>query len=463
MSNSFQIITPIDGSVYAERALHTYEQAQHAANEAREAQRGWARLSIEERAVYMRRFLDCFLAKSDLIAEELTWQIGRPISQSPGELRGFADRARYMIDCASEALAPVVPSPIESLTRSVNRVPLGVVLNLPAWNYPLLTAVNAFVPALMAGNAVLFKHSSQTAICGDRIAAAFEEAGLPDGLFGHLYLDHATTERLIASPAVDFVCFTGSVKGGHAVTRAASERFIGMGLELGGKDAAYVRHDANLAHAVENLVDGAMFNSGQSCCGIERIYVHESLFDDFVEGAVMLASQYRLGDPRDPNTNLGPLVRTSAAQSVRDQIEQARRMGAHLHVTPEQFGYDDPATAYLAPQILTNVTHEMDIMREETFGPAVGIMKVSSDEEAIRLINDSPYGLTSAIWTQDQDVASVIAPQLEVGTVFMNRCDYLDPALAWVGVKDSGRGCTLSKVGYESLTRPQSLHFRTLS
>jgi len=463
MSNSFQIITPIDGSVYAERALHTYEQAQRAASEAREAQRGWARLSIEERAVYMRRFLDCFLAKSDLIAEELTWQIGRPISQSPGELRGFADRARYMIDCASEALAPVVPSPIESLTRSVNRVPLGVVLNLPAWNYPLLTAVNAFVPALMAGNAVLFKHSSQTAICGDRIAAAFEEAGLPDGLFGHLYLDHATTERLIASPAVDFVCFTGSVKGGHAVTRAASERFIGMGLELGGKDAAYVRHDANLAHAVENLVDGAMFNSGQSCCGIERIYVHESLFDDFVEGAVMLASQYRLGDPRDPNTNLGPLVRTSAAQSVRDQIEQARRMGAHLHVTPEQFGYDDPATAYLAPQLLTNVTHEMDIMREETFGPAVGIMKVSSDEEAIRLINDSPYGLTSAIWTQDQDVASVIAPQLEVGTVFMNRCDYLDPALAWVGVKDSGRGCTLSKVGYESLTRPQSLHFRTLS
>lgn len=463
MSNSFQIITPIDGSVYAERALHTYEQAQRAAYKARQAQKDWSHLSIEERAVYLRRFLDCFLAKSEVIAEELTWQIGRPISQSPGELRGFADRARFMIDCAEEALAPIKPSSIEGFTRAIHRVPLGVVLNLPAWNYPLLTAVNAFVPALMAGNAVLFKHSSQTAICGDRIAAAFVEAGLPDGLFGHLYLDHATTEKLIESSVVDFVCFTGSVKGGHAVTRAAKDRFIGMGLELGGKDAAYVRHDANLAHAIENLVDGAMFNSGQSCCGIERIYVHESLYDDFVEGAVTLASQYRLGDPRDPNTNLGPLVRVSAAQAVRDQIEQARRMGAQLHVTSEQFSYDDPNTAYLAPQILTHVTHEMDIMREETFGPAVGIMKVSGDEEAIRLINDSPYGLTSALWTQDEDRAALIAPQLEVGTVFMNRCDYLDPALAWVGVKDSGRGCTLSKVGYESLTRPQSIHFRRLN
>ena len=463
MSNSFQIITPIDGSVYAERALHTYDQTLKAARAAREAQRAWSRCSVEERATYLTRFVDALLKKGDVIAEELTWQIGRPISQSPGELRGFEERARYMIDCAAEALAPVAPSPVEGFTRSVNRVPLGVVLNLPAWNFPLLTAVNAFVPALMAGNAVLFKHSTQTAIIGDRIAAAFEEAGLPQGLFAHLYLDHEMTARLIASPEVDFVSFTGSVKGGHAVTQAAADRFIGMGLELGGKDAAYVRHDADLGHAVENLVDGAMFNSGQSCCGIERIYVHESLYDDFVEGAVMLASQYRLGDPRDPSTNLGPLVKTAAAKAVRDQIEQARRMGAYLHINPEQFSCDDPATAYLAPQILTDVTHEMEIMREETFGPAVGIMKVSGDEEAIRLINDSAYGLTSALWTSDEEAAAHIAPQLEVGTVFMNRCDYLDPALAWVGVKDSGRGCTLSRVGYESLTRPQSLHFRRLS
>ena len=462
MSTSFQIITPIDGSVYAERAYHTLAQAQEGAREAREAQRAWAKTSLEERGAYLNRFLECFLAKGELIAEEITWQMGRPISQSPGELRGFEERARYMIDCAAQALAPVIPQELQGFTRSINRVPVGVVLNLPAWNFPLLTAVNAFVPALMAGNAVLFKHSEQSAVCGDRIAEAFEEAGLPKGLFTHLYLDHPTTEALIASGAADFVCFTGSVQGGHAMQRAAVKRFIGVGLELGGKDAAYVRHDAKLAHAVETLVDGAMFNSGQSCCGIERVYVHESLYDDFVEGAVALASQYNLGDPRDAHTNLGPLVRTSSAQAVRAQIEQARQMGATLHINPEQFVWDDPNTAYLAPQVLTNVTHEMEVMREETFGPVMGIMKVSSDEEAVRLINDSRYGLTAAVWTQDEALMAQLAPQLEVGTVFMNRCDYLDPALAWVGVKDSGRGCTLSTVGYEHLTRPQSFHFRRL-
>ena len=461
MTQTFQIITPIDGSVYAERPLHTLQEAHEAVQRSRTAQHDWAQRSVAERAVYCERFLDAFLSKSKEISEEITWQIGRPISQTPGELRGFEERARAMISCAPEALAPITPSPREGFSRWMRRAPLGVVFNLPAWNYPYLTAVNAFIPALMAGNGVVLKHSSQTTLCGERIAEAFKEADLPEGLFEILTLNHQTTEALIRDSDLDFVCFTGSVGGGRAVQNAASDRFIGLGLELGGKDPAYVRADADLKQAVETLVDGAMFNSGQSCCGIERIYVDSSCYDNFVEGVVALTAQYRLGDPRKAETNLGPMVRTSAAESVRRQTQEALSAGAIAHIDPEQFTDDDPHTAYLAPQVLTRVTHEMKLMTEETFGPVVGIMKVNGDEEALRLMNDSSYGLTASIWTSDIDAAHRLAPQIQTGTVFMNRCDYLDPALAWVGVKDSGRGCTLSTLGYESLTRPQSFHFRT--
>ncbi len=462
MSQTFEIITPVDGSVYATRAYHTLEQARAAAARCRAAQRPWAKLPVEERAAHLSRFLEVFLSKSEQHAAELTWQVGRPISQSPGELKGFEARARHMMSRAAEALAPLTPAPQEGFTRELRRVPHGVVLNLPAWNYPLLTAVNAFVPALMAGNGVVIKHSNQSTLCGERIAEELAEAGLPEGLFELLYLDHPTTAELIAGAELDHVCFTGSVAGGRAIQRAASDRFIGVGLELGGCDAAYVRADANLSHAVENLVDGAMFNSGQSCCGIQRVYVAQELFDDFLEGAVALTGQYKLGDPTDPATNLGPVVSAAAAGRVREMVEGARRAGARLHLDPEHFGADDGRSAYLAPQVISGVTHELEVMREECFGPVMCVMPVRGDEEATRLINDSRYGLTAALWTQDEEAAARIAPELEVGTVFMNRCDYLDPALGWAGVKDSGRGCTLSDVGYEALTRPQSVHFRRL-
>jgi len=462
MSQTFEIITPVDGSVYATRDYHTLAQARAAAARCRAAQRDWAARPLEERAALLTRFLDVFLSKREQLAKELTWQVGRPIRYSPGELSGFEARARHMISRAAEALAPPPPPPLDGFTRQLRRVPHGVVLNLPAWNYPLLTAVNAFVPALMAGNGVVFKHSNQSTLCGERIAEALAEAGLPEGLFELLYLDHPTTADLIAGPELDFVCFTGSVAGGRALQRAASERFIGLGLELGGCDAAYVRADANLNHAVENIVDGAMFNSGQSCCGIQRVYVDEARFDDFLEGAVALTGQYALGDPTDPATTLGPVVSAAAAARVRATLEAARAAGARLHLDPEHFGADDGRSAYLAPQVLSAVTHEMEVMREECFGPVMCVMPVRGDEEATRLINDSRYGLTAALWTQDEEAAARLAPALEVGTVFMNRCDYLDPALGWVGVKDSGRGCTLSDVGYEALTRPQSVHFRRL-
>jgi acyl-CoA reductase-like NAD-dependent aldehyde dehydrogenase len=265
---------------------------------------------------------------------------------------------------------------------------------------------------------------------------------------------------MVASSLIDFVAFTGSVAGGHAVQKAAADGFIGTGLELGGKDPAYVRLDANMSHAVENLVDGAFFNSGQSCCGIERIYAHEKIYDEFVDGFVKLTRQYRLGNPLDANVNLGPMVRARAAEFARGQVREAIAQGAKSLVSPKEFPADQEATPYMAPQVLVNVNHSMRLMSEESFAPVIGIMKVKGDEEAIALMNDSNYGLTAAIWTSDPDAALAIGDRVETGTWFMNRCDYLDPALAWTGVKDSGRGCTLSRVGYEQLTRPKSYHLR---
>ncbi len=458
--NSIRLISPVDGSLYAERPYASSSQLELALSSAREAQRGWRELSIEQRAGYCLKAVEAMLAMQDEIVPELAWQMGRPVRYGAGELRGFEERARYMISIAARALADVVPPPKDGFRRYVRREPLGTVLVIAPWNYPYLTAVNAIIPALMAGNAVLLKHASQTLLVGERFALAFERAGLPHGLFRNLVLDHGQTATLIASGHVQQVNFTGSVEGGRLMESAAAGHFIGVGLELGGKDPAYVRGDANLAHAVENLVDGSFFNSGQSCCGIERIYVDKALYPAFVDGFVELTKQYVLGNPLDQATTLGPLVRARAAEFVRGQITDATSRGAKALIDTRSFTADAPGSAYLAPQVLVQVNHDMAVMRQESFGPVVGIMPVAGDAEAIALMNDSPYGLSAAIWSSDLDAAEHIGQQLDTGTVFMNRCDYLDPALAWTGVKHSGRGATLSSLGYEHLTRPKSFHLR---
>jgi len=453
-------ISPVDGSVYVERTLASPVQIEAALESARLAQRAWRTVPIAERAAILSRFCDAFASHGDAIAEELSWQMGRPIRYSPSEVRGTLERARHMITIAPGALADIDIGPKSGFTRFLRREPLGVVFTVAAWNYPYLIAVNSVVPALMAGNVVVLKHSAQTPLCAERFEECLREAGLPEGAFQALHLSHADTERVIRDPRVDFVAFTGSVAGGHAVQRAAADRFIGTGLELGGCDPAYVRHDANLAHAIENLVDGAYFNSGQSCCGIQRVYVHERLYDQFVDGWVDLARKYVLGSPVDPETTLGPVVRTAAADEIRRQIAASVAAGARAVLDEKAFAASRSGTPYLAPQVLLGVDHSMLVMREEIFGPVAGIMKVGSDEEAIRLMNDSAFGLTAAIWTSDEEAALSIGDEVQTGTWFMNRCDYLDPALAWVGVKDSGRGCTLSAIGYEHLTRPKSFHLR---
>jgi acyl-CoA reductase-like NAD-dependent aldehyde dehydrogenase len=453
-------ISPVDGSLYCERAPARSDEINAVLGRAAHAQRAWRNVPIAERAAICARFCDQFEARRDALALELTWQMGRPVRYAASEINGTLDRARYMIGIAAEALADVEPAPKDGFARFVRREPLGVVFTVAAWNYPYLIAVNSVIPAIMAGNAVVLKHSAQTPLCAERFAECFRAAGLPEGVFQFLHLSHEDTERIVGDARVAFVAFTGSVEGGRAIQRAAVARFVGTGLELGGCDPAYVRQDADLGHAVENLVDGAFFNSGQSCCGIQRIYVHERLYDEFVAGAISLTQKYVLGDPTDPMTTLGPVVRPAAAEQIRRQVAVSVAKGARAALEERQFPASRAGSAYLAPQLLLDVDHGMSVMREEIFGPVAGVMKVSGDDEAVRLMNDSDFGLTAAVWTRDADAARALGERVQTGTWFMNRCDFLDPALAWVGVKDSGRGCTLSRVGYEHLTRPKSFHLR---
>ena len=460
MSEFFSVVSPIDGQELCRREYAKPSDIEQAVKAAKQAQAAWFASGLAERKAKIGAAIDWLVAHKDEVAAAITHSMGRPISQSPGEVKGLEERARYMLSIADTALADIVPEEKAGFKRFLRREPVGVVLVMAPWNYPFLTAVNAIVPALAAGNVVLLKHSSQTPQVAELFQAAFDAADLPVGVFQSLHMNHADTDALLQSDAVDFVAFTGSVNGGHQVQAAISKRFIGAGLELGGKDPAYVRADADVASAAENLVDGAFFNSGQSCCGIERIYVHASVYEDIVQTFVEVTQQYRLGNPTDANTNLGPMVRRSAADFVRAQIAEAVAQGAKSLVDEAVFPASQVGTAYLSPHVLVNVNHNMRVMREESFGPVVGIMAVQDDDEAIRLMNDSDFGLTASIWTQDALAAEALAGQIATGTVFMNRCDYLDPALAWTGVKDTGHGISLSELGYAQLTRVKSYHLR---
>ncbi|PRH84356.1 aldehyde dehydrogenase [Labrys okinawensis] len=455
-------ISPIDGKELVRRPAASAAEIEAALAAARKAQKEWRRLSIEERSAYVLKFLDAMLAMNQEVVPELAQQMGRPVRYG-GEFRGFEERVRYMVRIAKDSLAPTIPDDDRpGFKRMIKREPLGLVFVVAPWNYPFMTAVNTIAPALIAGNAVILKHAGQTILVGERFQKAMDAAGLPKGVFQNLVLTHEQTSDILAKGLVDHTNFTGSVAGGRAIEKAAAGTFMTLALELGGKDPAYVRADANVEHAIENLVDGAFYNSGQCCCGIERIYVHESHYDRFVDGFANLTSQYVLGNPLDEATTLGPMANLRFADWVRKQTAEALAKGAKAHIDTAKFAADAAGTAYLAPQVLTNVDHSMSVMMEESFGPVVGIMKVKSDEEAVALMNDSPYGLTAAIWTQDLDAAERIGAEIETGTIFMNRCDYLDPGLTWTGVKDTGRGTGLSRLGYDSLTQPKSYHLRTI-
>ena len=452
------LISPVDGSVYAERTPLSHDAALAAVAAARAAQKAWGQRPLAERIALVKAGVAKLMEKKDILVEELAYQMGRP-TRYGGEFGGVNDRTNYMSDIAAATLAPDMVEDSDKFTRYLAREPVGVVFIVAPWNYPYLTTINTLAPALIAGNSVVLKHASQTMLVGERLAEAFHAAGIPTDVFQNVVLDHATTEALIAARSFGFVNFTGSVGGGVAMERAAAGTFTGLGLELGGKDPGYVRADADLDAAVDSLMDGAMYNAGQCCCGIERIYVHESLYDAFVEKSVAWVKALTLGNPFDPATTLGPMANKRFAAVVRAQTAEAIAAGATALIDPALFPADDGG-AYLAPQILVNVTHSMRVMMEESFGPVVGIMKVSGDGEAIALMNDSPYGLTCSIWTKDAAAAADIGAQIDTGTVFMNRCDYLDPALCWTGCKDTGRGGSLSYLGFHSVTRVKSYHLK---
>jgi acyl-CoA reductase-like NAD-dependent aldehyde dehydrogenase len=451
-------ISPIDGSVYAERPVLPFDAAQAAVTRARVAQAAWAARPLAERIALVQAGVANVGAMNDDIVPELAHQMGRPVRYG-GEFGGFNERATYMAEIAEDALSDIVIEDSDAFRRVIKRVPHGVVLVVAPWNYPYMTAINTVAPALIAGNTVMLKHASQTPLVGERMAQAFHAAGVPEDVFQNVFLDHQTTSGLIAAKSFGFVNFTGSVGGGRAIEQAAAGTFTGIGLELGGKDPGYVCDDADIDAAADTLIDGAMFNSGQCCCGIERIYVAEQHFDAFVAKAVEIVSGYKLGNPLDPETTLGPMAHARFAAEVRAQTAEAIAAGAKAHIDPSLFPQDDGG-AYLMPQILTDVTHDMRVMRDESFGPVVGIMPVSDDAHALALMNDSTFGLTASVWTKDAARAERIGDSIETGTVFMNRADYLDPGLCWTGCKDTGRGGGLSLIGFHNLTRPKSYHLK---
>lgn len=456
--SGIRTISPVDGSLVVAMPFMEYTAAEAAVSKAQESLKKWQAMPLVARITILRKAVDYLVSRKKVLAEELTWQMGRPVSQTAGEIDGMAYRANHMLGLAEEALADRHEQAPEGLTYFIRRQPFGVVFAITPWNYPYLTAINIIVPALAAGNAMLLKPSPQTPLVGDSFAEAFTHAGLPAGVFQTLHLSPESTESLIREADINHVGFTGSVENGAAVERASAGRFLSVGLELGGKDAAYVRADADIPNAVASLVDGAFFNSGQSCCGIERIYVANAVYDEFVSAYVEGVKRYKLGNPLDSTTSLGPVVNVASADRIRSEIAAACAAGATPLIPEGFFPVAKEDTAYIAPQVLVNVNHHMEFMRQETFGPCVGIMPVKSDEQAIDLVNDSPYGLTASVWSNDQESSMTVMEAFNVGTVYLNRCDALEPALAWTGVKHSGRGCTLSRFGYDALTRPKSFN-----
>ena len=451
-------ITPIDNTLYIEREYNS-EIIEDTINNSIKAQKAWASEGVKERIKLLSDFVEDFLSRKEIIAEELCRQIGRPIAHAAGELGGFKERADYMLSIAERKLSDIDVTKDKNFKNFIKRRPLGVVFVIAPWNYPYLTAVNSIIPAMAAGNTVILKHSAQTPLCAEQLYQSAKKT-LPKDVFNYLHLNHKDGLKVVSDKRISFVSFTGSVKAGYEVQKATHTKFIDMALELGGKDPAYARHDCDLEKTVENLVDGSFFNSGQSCCGIERIYVDDKIYNNFVELFISKTYNYKLGNPLQKETNLGPVVKLSAADFIIKQINNAIDKGAKKMIDENKFNFPKEHKNYLVPQILTNVNHDMNFMTEETFGPCVGIMKVKNESDAIKLMNDSPYGLTASIWTKDLEIAEKIGNQVHTGTFYMNRCDYLDPALSWTGVNETGKGCSLSEIAYEKLTSPKSFHLR---
>lgn len=459
-AHELSVVNPFTEDVVARYPLLAESEVDSVVAQARAAQAEWRWAPLAERKALCVKFIEAFGGMAGEVAANVTRQMGKPLSQAQGEVRTMIARAEYLISIADATLADEYLPQDGDLVKYIRHEPLGVVLDIVAWNYPLLIAVNVVVPSILAGNSVIIKHSSKTPACGEDFVAAFAKAGAPDHLVQHVVANHAVTDALIRHAGIDYVSFTGSVRGGHEVTRSAVDRFIPMGLELGGKDPAYVRADADFQHAVDNCVDGAFYNAGQSCCAIERIYVDKAIYEPFVDAYAAKTREYVLGDPMLESTTLGPLASKDASTLLKQQVEAAISAGGRLVVDPREFELP-PTGWFAAPAVVAGAPQDCSLMQEESFGPVIGIVPVENDAQAVAVMNDSPYGLTASVWTSDRDAAVRIGERIETGTVYMNRCDFCDPGLPWTGVKDTGRGVSLSKYGILQLTRLKSMHLRT--
>ena len=459
-SYAVAVDNPYSGETYCEVGYKTSAEALAAADAAAAAQRAWAaETTVEQRVAVCAKFMEAIKADADRIANDISGMMGKPVAHARGEIGGMMERCEMMMALAPKALAPELLPAKDNFVRTIEKDPVGVVLCIAPWNYPLLTTVNCVVPAVLAGNAVAIKHSPRTPLCADAFERAFLAAGAPEGLVTALHCGHGEVEDVIAREAVGFVSFTGSVRGGREVYGAvAKHRFIDATLELGGKDPAYVAEDADVAAAAAGLVDGAMWNAGQSCCGIERVYVHESNYDEFLAAAKAEVDAFVLGDPAHAATSMGPLALPGAPAFLQGQVDDAVAKGATL-LAGGAAGPDASGKGrFFAPSLLGGCDHAMSLMVDESFGPVLGVAKVACDDDAVALMNDSAYGLSACVFTKDHDRALALSKRVATGTFFQNRCDYLDPALPWTGVKNTGKGVSLSEHGFRGVTRLRNFH-----
>jgi acyl-CoA reductase-like NAD-dependent aldehyde dehydrogenase len=452
-----KVTNPAHGGTIAELASDTPQTVAAKYRAVRAAQPSWAQRPLEQRLACIRRFRDGIVGDLEKLAAILTSEVGKPIRQSRNELNGLLGRIDFFLDAAAGTLAPRTVFDADGMRERISHEPLGVIANISAWNYPYFVGANVFVPALLAGNGVLYKPSEYATLTGLEIGNLLHAAGVPQDVFQVIVGAGDAGGALLAQP-IDGVFFTGSHATGAKIAQAVGPRMIRLQLELGGKDPTYVCDDVDVAAAAASLADGAMYNTGQSCCSVERIYVHEKAHDEFVEAFVAEVKAFRIGDPTDESSYIGPLTRAAQLDVLEAQVADARARGARLLTGGRRL---DPPGHWFEPTVFSQVDHTMALMREESFGPIIGIQKVAGDDEAVRLMNDTDYGLTAGVYTRDAARAERILARVEAGSVYWNCCDRVSPRLPWSGVKHSGIGLTLSTYGIETFTRPKAWHLRT--
>lgn len=453
-----RVVNPADGSVITEVPEDTEPTITGKYAAARGAQPSWAARPLRDRIERLERFVDEVRSRRDALAEVLTSETGKPISQARGELEAVGARIGFFLQTVERTLVDEVVHDDGAMREVIIHEPLGVVANISAWNYPYFVGANVFVPALLAGNCVLYKPSELASLTGQAIAEMLWSTGVPEDVFG-LVLGGGEAGALLLDQLVDGVFFTGSYNTGALIAEAVAKRMIPVGLELGGKDPVYVTDDVEVVAAAESLADGAFYNTGQSCCSVERIYVHDAVYDEFVDAFVRTVKGFVIGDPSDESTYIGPLTREAQVAVVEAQVDDAIAKGANVLTGGSR--WEGSSDNWFAPTVIVDVTHEMAVMREESFGPIIGIQKVRDDDEAVALMNDTDYGLTAGVYTRDERRARGLLAQVDAGSAYWNCCDRVSPRLPWSGRNHSGIGSTLSTYGILAFTQPKAYHLRS--